>query len=103
MSVIFWTGSADSSGESMPRTAAAVAALGLLAALTGGGTEGARASAAHPAAPAAATFRACLVTDTGGIDDRSYNELTWQGMKAAAKADRHVKVSYLQSAATSDY
>ncbi len=85
----------------MTRTASAVAVLGLLAALTGTGS----ASAATPRSPgtAAASFRACLVTDTGTIGDRSFNQLSWQGMKAAAKADRHLKVSYLSSDTPNDY
>jgi basic membrane protein A and related proteins len=30
-------------------------------------------------------FRACMVTDVGGIDDRSFNESAWQGLQAAAE------------------
>jgi basic membrane protein A len=44
-----------------------------------------------------------MVTDTGGIDDRSFNASSWQGMQEAAAADPSVKVAYLQSSSASDY
>jgi basic membrane protein A len=43
-----------------------------------------------------------MVTDTGGIDDRSFNASAWAGMKAAEK-DGKAKVSYVQSKSESDY
>jgi basic membrane protein A len=44
-----------------------------------------------------------MVTDTGGIDDRSFNALSWQGMQAAAVADSGMTVTYLQSKTQGDY
>jgi basic membrane protein A len=44
-----------------------------------------------------------MVTDTGGIDDRSFNASSWQGMQEAAKANSNVQVTYLQSSSGSDY
>jgi basic membrane protein A len=44
-----------------------------------------------------------MVTDTGGIDDRSFNASSWQGMQEAAAADPSIKVTYLQSTTQSDY
>jgi basic membrane protein A len=44
-----------------------------------------------------------MVTDTGGIDDRSFNASSWQGMQEAEAADSSIKVSYLQSTTQSDY
>jgi basic membrane protein A and related proteins len=52
---------------------------------------------------AASKFLGCMVTDTGGIDDRSFNASSWQGMQAAASADSNVTVKYLQSTTQSDY
>ncbi|MGH7612161.1 MAG: BMP family lipoprotein [Candidatus Dormibacteria bacterium] len=52
---------------------------------------------------ASSSFLGCMVTDTGGIDDRSFNASSWQGMQLAAKADKNVKVKYLQSTNSSDY
>ncbi len=44
-----------------------------------------------------------MVTDTGGINDKSFNQSAWAGMQAAAAANPNVKVSYLQSTSQSDY
>jgi basic membrane protein A and related proteins len=44
-----------------------------------------------------------MVTDTGGIDDRSFNQLAWAGMRAAAKGRRNVNIRYLQSTTVADY
>jgi basic membrane protein A len=45
-----------------------------------------------------------MVTDTGGIDDRSFNASSWQGMQEAQAADpSKVSVTYLQSTTQSDY
>jgi basic membrane protein A and related proteins len=49
-------------------------------------------------------FLGCLVTDTGGIDDRSFNASSWQGMQEARAAEPgKITVKYLQSASGSDY
>ena len=44
-----------------------------------------------------------MVTDTGGIDDRSFNASSWAGMQAAAAANSNITVKYLQSTTQSDY
>jgi basic membrane protein A len=45
-----------------------------------------------------------MVTDTGGIDDKSFNASSWQGMQDAAKADpSKIQVKYLQSSSSADY
>jgi basic membrane protein A and related proteins len=46
---------------------------------------------------------ACMVTDTGGINDRSFNAAAWAGMQAANKQNSNVKIDYVQSKAESDY
>jgi len=50
--------------------------------------------------------RVGLVTDIGGIDDKSFNQGTWEGIKAYAK-ENNLKlggeVKYLQSTAEADY
>ncbi len=43
-----------------------------------------------------------MVTDTGGIDDKSFNALSWQGVKEA-ETQLGVKGSYLESKQQSDY
>ncbi len=52
-------------------------------------------------APHAAKFLACMVTDTGGIDDRSFNASSWQGVQNAESAT--ITGKYLQSTTESDY
>jgi basic membrane protein A len=42
-----------------------------------------------------------MVTDTGGIDDRSFNQSSWQGVQEAESAN--VSGKYLQSTTASDY
>ncbi|GAA3235622.1 BMP family ABC transporter substrate-binding protein [Actinocorallia longicatena] len=43
-----------------------------------------------------------MVTDTGGIDDRSFNTASWAGMEAAGK-ETGAKVSYVASTSANDY
>jgi len=50
----------------------------------------------------AANFLAGEVTDTGGIDDRSFNASAWKGLQDAA-TDRGIQVQYLGSVNQSDY
>ncbi len=45
----------------------------------------------------------CMVTDTGGINDRSFNASSWAGMQAAAAANPNITVKYLQSTQQGDY
>ncbi|WP_217265426.1 MULTISPECIES: BMP family lipoprotein [Thermomonospora] len=51
---------------------------------------------------AASDFSACMVTDLGGIDDRSFNASSWEGMQAAAKSTG-AKVNYVVSTSENDY
>ncbi len=44
-----------------------------------------------------------MVSDTGGIDDRSFNASAWAGLQAAAAADPTLEASFLESKAASDY
>ncbi len=85
---------------------AALGALALLAAACGSSTSGPSGSSSGGSSPsaAAASFKGCMVTDTGGIDDRSFNASSWQGMQQAQSADpSNVGVKYLQSTSQSDY
>lgn len=49
-----------------------------------------------------APAKICQVTDTGGIDDKSFNALAWAGMERAAE-DFGVEIKYLESQQQSDY
>jgi basic membrane protein A len=44
-----------------------------------------------------------MVTDTGGINDKSFNQSAWEGMQQAAAANPAITVKYLQSTSQSDY
>ena len=44
-----------------------------------------------------------MVTDTGGIDDRSFNASAWAGIQAAAQAQSNIDPKYVASTAESDY
>ncbi|OJF15739.1 BMP family lipoprotein [Couchioplanes caeruleus] len=54
-------------------------------------------------ASAAAGYKACMVTDTGGIDDRSFNASAWAGLQAAKQAQGNVDPKYAPSSAEADY
>jgi basic membrane protein A len=48
-------------------------------------------------------FKACMVLDVGGVDDKSFNQSAWQGMQDAKKANSDIDVSYVQSQGDADY
>jgi basic membrane protein A len=54
-------------------------------------------------AAAGAKFTGCMVSDTGGIDDRSFNAAAWAGMQAAKAANGSISVKFSQSTSPSDY
>jgi basic membrane protein A len=85
----------------------ALAVAGTVAALVLTNSPGStpRASTSGTGTPAAAGARivGCLVTDGGGVDDKSFNQAAWEGMQQAAAANPSITVKYLQSTAQSDY
>jgi basic membrane protein A and related proteins len=52
--------------------------------------------------PPAGAFSAALVTDVGGLHDRSFNQLAWQGLERA-KRNYGVKISNVESRTESAY
>ena len=95
------------------RLAALVGAASLIVAACGGSTPTAAPTAASTAAPATAAptaapttapvaFKACMVSDVGGIDDNSFNENAWKGMEDA-QTQLGVEVKFLESRAATDY
>lgn len=102
---------------SFARPVAILMALALLlAACNGGGatqtpTTGATTPGTTPgttespdASPTGGTadFKACMVSDTGGIDDRSFNENAWAGMEMA-EDELGIEVAFLESSTQEDY
>lgn len=53
-------------------------------------------------ATAASAFTACQVTDTGGIDDNSFNQTAWKGV-LDAKEKLGIEGRFLESQAETDY
>jgi basic membrane protein A len=77
-------------------------------ALTACGSKPASSSAgssgtASASASGGQALSACMVLDTGGVDDRSFNQSSWQGMKDAQAANPNIKISYVPSQSDQDY
>src|SRR5258708_17734907 len=92
------------------RIAAVFAVIALLAAACGSSSSSSSTTpAASPSSSSAAAvggsgkFLACMVTDTGGINDKSFNQSSYAGVTAAAAADSNIIPKYLQSTSTTDY
>jgi len=62
--------------------------------------ESAAESAAESVAPAG--FKACEVSDTGGIDDKGFNQNAYDGLKMA-ETELGVEIAFLESQADTDY
>jgi basic membrane protein A len=77
-------------------TLAALAAVTVLVASLAAAVRGTSASAAHKA-----TFSACLVTDIGGLNDKSFNHLAYVGLLRAQKSG--IKGRVIQSHSPADY
>jgi basic membrane protein A len=48
-------------------------------------------------------FSACMVTDIGGIDDKSFNTSAWKGLQEAKKVNDNIDIKYVASKAEADY
>jgi basic membrane protein A and related proteins len=73
-----------------------LAVVTVLLSLAVAAVRGSSASAAHKA-----TFSACLVTDIGGLNDKSFNHLAYVGLLAAEKSG--IKGRVIQSKSAADY
>jgi basic membrane protein A and related proteins len=105
---------------SLAAAVAAAATATLLVAACGSSSSSLSSSSSAPAASASTapstaaasggasaggsgSFLGCMVTDTGGINDKSFNQSAWEGMQQAAAAGPGISVKYLQSTTQSDY
>ncbi len=77
-------------------TLAALAVVTVLIASLGAAVRGGSASAAHKAG-----FSACLVTDIGGLNDKSFNHLAYVGLQHAQRAG--IKGRVIQSKSGAEY
>ncbi|WP_270564643.1 BMP family lipoprotein [Clostridium beijerinckii] len=48
-------------------------------------------------------FKVAMVTDTGGVNDQSFNQSSWEGLQNFEKNNAGGKASYLESKQESDY
>ena len=44
-----------------------------------------------------------MVTDTGGVNDKSFNQTSWEGLQALAAEYPNIEVNYLESKTDADY
>jgi basic membrane protein A len=82
-----------------------VAAMALAACSAKPTTTAPAATGSSTAATTAAgkTFNACMVLDTGGVDDRSFNQSSWAGLQTANKSNPNIAISYVASNSQNDY
>jgi basic membrane protein A and related proteins len=95
----------------MIRNGVALGVIALLAAACGSSSTtsspsssgGSPTGSSGSGASTTGSFKACMVTDTGGINDKSFNQAIYQGILSAAAANPKVTTKYLLSTTTSDY
>lgn len=93
----------------MKKILALVLALCMVFALCACGQSAAPAEEAPAAeAPAAeaeapAVIKVGMVTDVGGVNDKSFNQTSWEGLQALAAEDSTFQVNYLESKTDADY
>lgn len=85
---------------------AAAMALSATACSSGGGASsqvsGTPSSGAAETSSTAKAFKVSMVTDTGGVNDQSFNQSSWEGLQKL-KADTGADVSYSESKQATDY
>jgi len=87
------------------RSAALLGAAALVVAACGSAPEEETDSAAQATDDAATEevdFQACMVSDSGGIDDRSFNASAWQGLQDA-ESELGIASKFVESQADTDY
>jgi len=85
------------------KAAAALSVLALVTAACASAGNGNGGGGGGSKSTGASAFSACMVTDTGGLDDKSFNQSSWEGLLAAAKADPSITTKNLPSTSTADY
>jgi basic membrane protein A and related proteins len=81
------------------RILAVLAAAGLALAACGEAPDEENGDGAAPEE----TYLACMVTDIGGIDDRSFNASAWAGLEQAQEQNQTVDIDSVSSSAEADY
>ena len=68
-----------------------------------GATSSSASAGSGSSAATTGKFLGCMVSDTGGVDDRSFNAAAWAGMRAAQAANSNISVKFSTSTSSSDY
>jgi basic membrane protein A len=63
---------------------------------------GAAPDAGSSATQTASNYTGCIVSDSGGFDDQSFNQSSWEGLKKAEK-DLGIKVNQVESKTNNDF
>lgn len=79
--------------------------IAAIAAMVLGGLTACSSSETQDPQQTECSIKIALITDTGGIDDKSFNQGTWEGIKAYAAENNLPEncYSYLQSTSDADY
>ena len=85
------------------KIAATLGVLALVAAGCGRPADSGSGSSNGSSSASGKKFSACMVLDTGGVDDHSFNQSSWAGMQAATKANANIKTSYVSTNSQNDY
>jgi basic membrane protein A and related proteins len=88
----------NSGGASGAATGSASASTAASASASTAASE----SAAPSESAAATDFKACQVSDTGGIDDKGFNQSAYAGLERAQE-ELGVEIAFLESTAATDY
>jgi len=80
----------------------AVAAFSLVASACGGNSDTATEETTATEAAAGEGILACQVTDTGGVDDKGFNQIAYKGLQDA-EAQLGVSIDVLESTSDADY
>ena len=81
----------------MKKVVAFALAAAMSASLVGCGSSNSSAAAGSE------TIKIGMVADVGGVNDKSFNQTSWEGLEALAKEDPSFEVSYLESKTDADY
>jgi basic membrane protein A len=95
--------SSKKSTSSAPTTSAPATSAAPAASTSAAPASSAPASSAASSPGAGGAVNACMVLDTGGVDDHSFNQSSWQGLQDANKANPKIAVSYVASNTQNDY
>jgi len=94
--------------KGLKSAALALAAFALVAGACGGSSDTASEETVAEETTEEATglpgegILACMVTDTGGVDDKGFNQISYEGMKRA-ESELGVTIDLLESASDADY